>query len=140
MKETLIHLALGILGVIAHSLLKYNDLKSKATAGNIVFTFKQYLTEDWVTVSLSFVCVGLWMFLFDDAAKAYPKIADYTRLSFALMGFAGSYIIQYIGSAAQKKITAIIDAKTTALDGTQKPGTDINTKTVTTLPNDENNK
>jgi hypothetical protein len=126
MPENYIHLLLGVFGAIAHTLLKYNELKNKATAANVKFDFSVYLASDWTTVALSFVAVGLWLFLFGDVALKYPALANYERASFAGMGFLGSYIIQYIGSSAQKKITAIIDAKTTILDRSNKPETDIN--------------
>lgn len=128
MNEQIICAILGILGVIAHSALKYKALKEKATAGNIKFSFAVYLSQDAVSIVLSLVAVGVWLFLFNEAAQKYPQVKEYTRTSFFAMGIVGSYLIQYFFSNADKKITAIIDSKTNALENSSVPRTHINSQ------------
>lgn len=101
---------LGILGVLAHCLIKANSLQKDALASNISFGIYEYWKKDWFTISLSFVSVVLWLFLFEESIKVCAKLNDYVKWSFAGVGFLGSYAIQqflgkgkrYIRNAAKE--------------------------------------
>lgn len=114
--NVLIYAACGILGVLFHCLFKANSLKKQATVGNINFSFKTYLHEDYLAILASFVSVGIWLLLFSEAAERYPAIVGFARASFVGMGASGSYLIQYFLSTAEKKIKVIIDNKTNIAD------------------------
>jgi len=126
MSETLIYIVCGAMGVIGHTLLEYSKLNKQAISANIKFGFTTYLQQDWVPIALSFVAVGIWLFLFEQAAEKYPLIKNYTRGSFVLCGYFGASLIQYVASKAQEKITSIVDIKTTLQDKTEQPISDIN--------------
>lgn len=114
--ETLILLILGILGVVAHSLIKANSLQKDATVANIKFTLFDYLNCDWLGISASFIMVLIWILVFGEVGAKYPQILDYVRLSFAGMGFFGSYILQTIFSKGKKYIRTVVDEKTNIAD------------------------
>lgn len=114
--ETIIYLFLGCLGVAAHSLMKANSLQKDAVAANLEFSFSDYLKKDWLGISLSFVSVLAWLFLFGEVALKYPKISDYIKCSFFGMGFLGSYLIQTLFSRGKKLIRNTVDEKTNIAD------------------------
>lgn len=60
--------------------------------------------------------VFLWYLLFGEAAAKYPKIIDYIRWTFALMGFFGSYIAQKVSNRGKRYINNVIDQKTDIAD------------------------
>jgi hypothetical protein len=114
--DILFCLLAGLLGVTLHSLGKAQSLIKDAKVANIDFTIKDYLKCDWLGICLSFGSVLLWLLLFEEASTKYPLIQDWVRVSFACMGFFGSYIIQRISSRGQKYIRNIVDGKTDIAD------------------------
>lgn len=106
----------GTLGVIFDCCLKANSLKRKASIGNVPFTVKNYLSEDIISIILSFVSVVIWLLLFGEVATRFAQIENFQRVTFVLMGGFGSHIIQYFFSVAEKKIMNIIDQKTDIAD------------------------
>jgi len=109
-------ICIGLLGVVAYVLVRANSLKQDANSGNVEFSFKDYISKDYLSICLSVVAVLLWVFLFKETVTQYPKIEAYTRMSFAGVGFLGSYILQLIFGKAKNYIRKEIDAKTNELD------------------------
>lgn len=116
----------ALLGMLFHCIMKLNVLTKQAKAGNICFTFKDYLQEDWLSILASFVSIFIWLLLFGEAERKYPLLINYARLSFVIFGASGSYIVQYFLSKAEKNITSVIDSKTNELDEIKKQETTIN--------------
>lgn len=114
--QTLIYIAIGLLGVVAYCLVRGVTLQQDAQAGNVEFDFWQYLKKDILSIALSVVAVLLWVFLFQETMSIYPKIENYTKLSFAGIGFTGSYILQLIFGKAKRYVRNEIDGKTNELD------------------------
>jgi len=114
--EYLICLFLGALGVVGHSLIKFGSLQKDATAANLEFYFSDYLKKDWPGITLSFVAVLAWVFMYGEAAVKYPFIENYIRCSFFVVGGAGSYLIQTLFSGSKKLIRNTIDEKTNIAD------------------------
>lgn len=119
----LILICCGLLGVLFHCCFKANSLKNQANVGNIQFSIKVYLIEDWISISASFLSVLIWFALFGEVATRYPELENYKRGTFVLMGYSGSYIIQYFLSTAEKKISSIIDKKTDIADDSKTKDT-----------------
>lgn len=116
MENTLILFACGFLGVLVHCLFKANDLIEYAHKANIDFEFKDYLKKDWFGISISILAVVIWYLIFGEVGAKYPKIIDFIRCTFILMGWFGSYIAQKLFSKAKSFITNIIDKKTNIAD------------------------
>lgn len=112
----MIEIVVGIIGIVAYILVRAVTLQQDAVAGNVEFSFLDYLKKDFLSICLSVVAVLLWVFLFKETVNKYPQIEGYTRLSFAGVGFMGSYILQLIFGKAKKYIRNEIDAKTNELD------------------------
>jgi len=114
--ELFIFILLGFLGVIAHSLFKANSLQKDAKVANIEFGIIHYLKCDWFGISLSFIAVFVWVFVFGEVGAKYPLILDYVRCSFFGMGFFGSYLIQSFNSKGKTYIRKVVDEKTDIAD------------------------
>lgn len=114
--EYLIYLFAGLLGVITHCFCKAKDIIDYAKKANIEFSVKEYFKKDWFSVSLSIISVLIWLLIWGEVGAKYPKILDFIRFSFILMGFLGSYIIQKLFSKGKSYISDIIDKKTNIAD------------------------
>lgn len=109
-------IVLGILGVIAHCLIKAQSLKTDARVANVDFSFMDYLKKDYLGIALSFLAVFVWLLVFEEVAVKYKSLQDFVRVSFFLMGLVGSYLIQTVLSKAKKEIRTRVDHKTDELD------------------------
>lgn len=115
-QNNLILLACGLLGVIVHCLFKAKDLIDYALKANIDYGINDYLKKDWFAVSMSLCSVAIWFLIFGEVGAKYPKIIDFIRCSFILMGWFGSYIAQKFFSRGKSYISDIIDKKTNIAD------------------------
>lgn len=107
--ENLILFACGFLGVFIHCCIKANSLIIDAKRLKVEFTIKDYLTKDFLGVTLSIAMVFVWFLIFGEVGQKYPKILDYIRLSFVGMGLIGSYLIQAIFNKGKAYIRDKID-------------------------------
>lgn len=102
--EKLICFGIGCLGVFAYMIIKMSSLDSDARSKKIAFSIRDYLIIDRFNILLSFLSVVLWVFLFEEAVTAYPKIENFIRLSFAGMGLTGSFLIQKLNDRSKRYI------------------------------------
>ena len=116
MENNLILFACGFLGVLVHCLFKAKDLIEYSQKANIDFNIQDYLKKDWFGVSVSILTVVIWFLIFGEVGAKYPKIIDFIRCIFILMGWFGSYIAQKVFSKAKSYIGNIIDRKTDIAD------------------------
>lgn len=117
----------GVLGILLQVFaVKIPSLKQKFKVSNKVFSFKDYLSDDWPTLAASFVSVGILIVGLDEVIKVRPEIANYIKWLFVFVGFTGSSIIQLLLSVANKKIMQVIDVKTNIADGVEPPVNDTN--------------
>lgn len=110
----------GILGVAAHTIIKYMSLQKDAKTANLKLSFTTFLTNDWPAIVLSFIAIGIWLVAFGEVAAKYPKIKDFTILSFFAMGALGSYIIQLFLSKSKSWIDEKVDKSTNIADNKTK--------------------
>lgn len=107
----------GLAGVFFHCCFKANSLKNQAKVANVSdFSVWTYIREDYLSIMSSFLSVLIWLLIFGEVAAQYPKLENFQRGTFILMGGSGSYLIQYFFSTAEKKITSVIDHKTNVAD------------------------
>lgn len=114
--NNLILILCGLIGVFVHCLFKAKDLIDYATKANIKFSISDYFKKDWFAVSLSLSSVAIWFLIFGEVGAKYPKIIDFIRCTFILMGWFGSYIAQKFFSRGKSYISDIIDKKTNIAD------------------------
>ena len=106
----------GSLGVLLQILLKIQQLKKQSKIANHIFSFKEYFSDDWISILTSFVSVGVAIYTMDELINAKPQLAEYIKWFFIFVGFSGSSLIQSVLSVTAKKIDSIIDIKTNIAD------------------------
>lgn len=115
--ETLILFACGFLGVFLQCCIKANSLIVDAGKLNTKFTIKDYLSKDFLAITMSIAMIFVWFLLFGEVGTKYPKILDYIRGSFFGMGLTGSYLIQAIFNRSKSYIRKVMDEKSNISDG-----------------------
>ena len=116
--------AVGVLGILVHSFAKINALRKKSLQNNVAFKAVDYLIEDWVSHTLSFITLLLSVFFIEDFIKYHSKGVDATgfdmlfwiKFSFAFIGYAGNDIASRLFGAVNARINNVIDRKTTIAD------------------------
>jgi len=108
--------AVGLIGMLIHSLIKMKHIQEKARLNNIEFKPIEYFTKDWVSHSSSLLTVILFLFLVEEFTNFNPFVADYVKIGFAFVGYTGSDIASRLFSVVDKKINRAIDYKTTISD------------------------
>lgn len=106
----------GSLGVLLQILLKIQQLKKQSKIANHIFSFKEYFSDDWISILTSFVSVGVAIYTMDELINAKPQLAEYIKWFFIFVGFSGSSLIQSVLSVTARKIDSIIDIKTNIAD------------------------
>ena len=61
--ENIIYLLVGFLGVFIHSCLRANSLIKDASNANINFTYKDYLSKDFLGIAISIAMVFIWLYI-----------------------------------------------------------------------------
>ncbi len=117
MNNVLVFIGMGVAGVLAHCLCKLIALNKEAQNAGVAFDWKKgYVYPDRFSIILSFLSVALWYFIYNEAEGVYSKLSAWKATSFAVIGFFGSYAIQYGRSKGEKKIREVIDVKTNVSD------------------------
>jgi hypothetical protein len=115
-KQEIILLLIGHLAVFIHCLMKLNSLLTDARVAHINFnSWNDYWKRDAVGILISASIVWLWLLAYSEVVGYYPKWSGLLRMSFILVGFTGSYIVQLLLSRSKKLIRNQIDAKTNQL-------------------------
>lgn len=127
----------GALGVLLQILSKIQQLKKQSKIANHAFSLKEYFSDDWASISASFVSVGIGIFVIDELLKAKPQLAEYIKWFFIFVGYSGSSIIQSVLSVTAKKIDQIIDLKTNQADGVTPAIDPTNSEAVVLIQKDK---
>jgi len=107
--ELLIYFVAGLIGVLIHCVIRANSLMKDAQRLKVPFTIKDYVSKDFLGISLSILMVFVWILIFGEVGLKYPKILDYIRGSFIAMGLFGSVIIQAVFNKGKAYIRGKID-------------------------------
>jgi mannose/fructose/N-acetylgalactosamine-specific phosphotransferase system component IIC len=123
MLQNLIYVGIGLLGVLIHTLIKANSLKTRAEKANIKFLIRNYFDKDWISILISVCIVFFWLLIYQEVMNKYLlKYTDLIGTIFGLIGFLGTYILSKILSVSEKRINNIIDEKTNELDEIKSKG------------------
>lgn len=107
--EELICFAVAFLGVFLHCGIKANSLMSDAKRLKVDFTLKDYLTKDYIGISISIAFIFVWFIIFPEVANVRPNLLNFVRLSFFAIGLFGSVIIQAVFNKGKAYIRSKID-------------------------------
>jgi hypothetical protein len=106
----------GFAGILLHTLFKITALKKRANAANETFYIRNYLKNEWPSLSSSVVCVCIGIMIFQEIRDYKPFIANWVVTSFVFMGYMGNSILQALFSKSEKQILNVIDKKTNVAD------------------------
>lgn len=109
MEKYLIYFAVAFLGVFIHCCIKANSLMMDAKRLKVDFTIKDYLSKDFIGISLSISVIFVWLLIFPEVANVRPNILGFVRVSFFAIGLFGSVIIQAIFNKGKAYIRSKID-------------------------------
>lgn len=108
--------AVAIVGMALHTALKLKSLQDKARKANIEFSVRKYFVYDWLSVTISFLNVLLWLLLAEVGAKKAPNAVDFFPLVYGFVAYTGNDITSRVFSVMNKKLNTAIDHKTTVAD------------------------
>lgn len=117
MNNVIVLILMGVAGVLAHCLCKLINLNKIAQTGGVEFDWwNGYVKSDKFNIILSFLSIAVWYVVYNEAEGVYSKLSAWKATSFFLVGFFGSYAIQYGKSPGEKRIRNVIDLKTNLSD------------------------
>ena len=108
--------AIALIGMALQTAMAMQSLQNKARLANVEFRPKNYLKEDWLTIVISFLTIVLAMLLINEVLNIKPEVKDYLKFGFAFIGYFSNDIASRLFSAANKRVNAAIDYKTTIAD------------------------
>lgn len=110
---------LALLGLLFAVLLQLKAQSDKAKLANLIVpTFRTYIHNEWITLSLSLVTIIIGLFLIPIIVGLKPQYVPYIRPAFLPVGYAGTDILLKLFGVVNKRLNAAIDEKTTTADTT----------------------
>lgn len=108
--------SIALIGMGLQTAMAMQSLQKKARLANVEFKAKHYLQEDYLTLVISFLTIVLAMLLINEVLNIKPEVKDYLKFGFAFIGYASNDIASRLFSAANSRVNAAIDYKTTIAD------------------------
>lgn len=110
------YILLGTCGIIFQTCIKIKGLIDLSKTSNHIFSFKEYIKSDWITILSSMITVGIAIMTLDEWLPLNAMISSHIKIFFVFLGYTGSSIIQFAFSFYNRKLMAIIDIKTNIAD------------------------
>jgi hypothetical protein len=107
---------IAFIGMALQTAMAMQNLQTKARLANIEFKPSNYFREDWLTIVISVLTIFMFMFLINDILTIKPEVKGYLKFAFAFIGYFSNDIASRLFSAANKRVNAAIDYKTTIAD------------------------
>lgn len=109
-----------IIGNLIHIAFKAYSLSVDYKKANMKFHFSQYVRDDRFALILDLLgSLGL-VYLADEWINN-EYILGKIKTAFVVVGFTGSYVIQYFASVAKKRFRQVVDEKTNIADEKTNP-------------------
>ena len=109
--------ALAILGQLFAVLLQMKAQTDKAKKANLIPpSFKGFVGEEWINISLALLTILIAMFLIQPIIGLEPKYITYIRIAALPIGYMGTDIILKMFGVVNNRLNAAIDYKTTEAD------------------------
>lgn len=109
---------ISFLGMILQMLLKANAIKQKAKSNNLIFSFKEFLLDDWLSHSVSVTTIVMFMFFIEEATRFNEHVENYLKIGFAFVGYSSSDIASRLFSVVNKRVNEATGYKATGYDTT----------------------
>lgn len=102
-------LVAGLLGILFHTILKMQAVKKRVESAGIGFSFKAYLSAEWMALVSSILTVLIFIFILDEIVKIKPQIVEILKFFFIFVGYTGSSILQQVLGKTDKAVNKIIN-------------------------------
>lgn len=107
MKEIIVnqYLTLGgciLLGQLFHILIKIRSLMRRSDAAKELFDIRAFFRKDWIEISIALVAGIIVLVAYSEISGVYPIISIWKKISFLLVGYAGSSIVLAFFSSSEK--------------------------------------
>lgn len=107
---------LALLGMVLQMLLKARSIQDKAKKANLIFSFREYFLDDWLSHAVSITTIVMFLFFVTEFINFSAIVADYLKVGFAFVGYSSADIASRIFSVVNKRVNSAIDYKTTQAD------------------------
>lgn len=107
---------IALLGLLLSMLMSMRALKIKAKLANVEFFPKKYFQDEWISILISLVVIGIFLMFLPWVFNWKPEVIKFSMPIFATVGYMGTDIILKIFSVVNDRINAAIDFKTTQAD------------------------
>lgn len=107
---------IAILGLVFSMLLSMRSIMIKSKLANVIFKPSSYFQDEWISILISLVVIGIFLSLLPWALDWKPESIKFVRPIFATVGYMGSDIILKFFSVVNSRINSAIDYKTTISD------------------------
>lgn len=128
----------GFAGCLIAILIKIQQLKAKSKVANHAFSLKDYFSDDYPSIILSFVVVVVSVIAGDELLRFKPALVDYLKWFYVFVGFGGTVPLLAVFSVFNRKIMAVIDIKTNIADGVEPAVDATNKEGVAEIKKDNN--
>lgn len=107
----------ALIGLAFQTALKMKSERDKAKVANVKFSVRGYISEEWLSYTISILAILMVLVCLDSGLKWKPVIVDFVKPIFAFVGYTGGDIVSRIFGVYSKRINKIIDTKTDIADG-----------------------
>lgn len=107
---------LGLIGIAFQTLIKIRKLQEQSRLSNSPFRVRDYFINDWVTIVLNFLTLGVAVFAVDEIINYKPNVLPFIKWFFFFIGYTGSSLLNSLLSKTQTGINKVIDVKTDIAD------------------------
>jgi len=104
----------ALLGMALQATLKLRSIKEKAKMNKVIFNPNpiDYLKEDWLSISASFITIILTLFFVSEILDWNAGVISYVKIGFAFVGYTGSDVMSRLFSVVNSRINGAIQYKT----------------------------
>lgn len=128
MNTTLLYLmyfGIMLLAMCLQIAIKMNSFKTRMTSIKVIFSPKEYFSDDWLSIVCSFISILLLLLLLPEVETHYPAAKAWFRALSALFGYSNTSILTWWLSQFDKRIKAAGEYKATIAGEATGTGTDF---------------
>ncbi len=121
-------------GAAIHFVMDMKDSKKLAANGRYIWTARQFISDQKLSLIASFIWIGIVMLIFSEALAKYEALADWKKCIFLIMGYGGDSFASKILGTARDRALAVLNDKTFQLG---KLNNTLDAPTPAVMPSDK---
>ena len=111
-----INLLIGLLGNLFVLLNDMRTVQNLANKANVAFVYRKYFEKEILAILIGIIPIFIYALTFKEITGKYGELGGLERVSFAVVGGIGSWLLQLAFGGSKKWIMSKIDSKTNELD------------------------